>query len=494
MATGATEAAARVPIRVSPYWPAYPPSVPQGLLLSLPHLEAFYGGAAGGGKTDLLLRAALQYADVPGYKALLLRRTYPELAQAGGLMDRSQAWLAGRARWNEQKHRWTFPSGAVLDFGYLHRSTDRYRYQGAEYDFIGFDELTHFDEADYRYLFSRLRRAADSKIPPRMRSGSNPGGRGHRWVKRRFIDKQPNPDDPTDTPEKCAQRIFVPARLADNPGIDTEEYRRALDELDQETRQQLLDGDWNAREPGSWVFDHQAIAAAEELGRRFDEELAAGNMPPPLKSLMACGVDWGDNHTVCEPIWSLERGGIYVPPGEIHTSRADLEEISAEILTTFRERYPRFWFGEERYDSSFAQSNRTFAAIAQRELGPHNPRRRTGRPNTYPVHFNKDKDPTIRYLRLLLNRSLAFVNGEGDGTRVLAISPRNGLLLDQMRGYHEDDFGKPVKGDDDAVDALIAGAAPVARKYRAAVDKATAEAKRRAEAQARKRLLPSQVG
>ena len=166
------------PIRPSPYWGHGPgENYPQAGLLSSLHLEVLYGGAAGGGKTDALLMAALQFADIPGYKALLLRRTFPELSQASGLIDRSQEWLGGKAQWNEAKHRWTFPSGAILEFGYLQRSTDRFRYQGAEFDFIGFDELTHFDESDYLYLFSRLRRREGSPIPPRMRAGSNPGSR-----------------------------------------------------------------------------------------------------------------------------------------------------------------------------------------------------------------------------------------------------------------------------------------------------------------------------
>ena len=206
---------------------------------------------------------------------------------------------------------------------------------------------------------------------------------------------------------------------------------------------------------------------------------------------MACGVDWGDNATVMEPIWELEREGIYVPPGEVTTSRQDLEQISGrmlEVMTGFP-----YWWGEERDDSSFAESNRTFAAIADRELGQHNSRRMRGRPNTYPVAFNKHKDPTIRYLRLLMRRTFDYLNGNGDGTRVIAISPQARLLIDQARSYSEDDFGKPEKGDDDAVDALIAGAAPIAKRHRGAVDKATEVAKKRAEREAKKRILPHQV-
>jgi hypothetical protein len=450
-------------------------------VLALLHkLEVFYGGAAGGGKTDLLLRAALQFVDFPGYKALLLRRTYPELAQPGGLIDRAHEWLAGRARWNEQKHRWTFPSGAVLEFGYLHRSTDKFRYQGSEFDFIGFDELTHFDEPDYLYLFSRLRRREGSPIPPRMRGASNPGGRGHRWVKRRFIERKPDPENPEDTPEKCAERVFIPAKLTDNPGIDQDAYRASLAQLDTETRAQLLDGDWDAREPGAWVFDHLAIRAAIELGAMYDQLRKGGKLPPSVNHEMATGTDYGDFATVQEIGWPLERGGLYLPPGEVATSREDLEAITDKFVDAVAPYAPprgHVWWAEQRYDSSFAQSNRTFLKLAEKRLGRHNPVKRTGRPNTYPVNFGKYKDLTIRYLRLLLRRTLEAKEAgwpEGQAmTRVLAISPRNEVLCDQLPEYEEGEDGKPVKGNDDAIDALIALANRSARAHRKIIDAET---------------------
>ncbi len=474
----------QIPIKTSLYWPAYPPSVVQAAFLALPHMEAFYGGAAGGGKSDALLRGALQYVDCPGYKALLLRKTYPELAQPGGLIDRSKEWLTGKATWSEQKHRWTFPGGALIEFGYLHRSDDRFRYQGAEFDFIGFDELTHFEEIDYRYLFSRLRRRSGSRIPPRMRAASNPGGKGHRWVKRRFIDKVPDPDDPSDTPAKCAQRIFIPAKLPDNPGIDQSAYREALEQLDPQELAQLLNGDWDARPPGPWVFDSKAIDAAVELGTEYDRLRGLGQMLAPVDNAMQLGVDWGDFASAAEPIWPLERGGIYVPPGEVSTSRVDVEDIATQILAALAQ-YP-FWFSEERYDSSFAQSNRTFVRIAQQALGPHNMVTCTGRPNSYPVRFNEYKLLCIRYIRLLLRRTLQAKEAGWPPseklTRLIAISPKAVRLIEQMRDYsYKDEDGQDrfIKGNDDHVDALIAGVAPVAKKHRAVVEKEIAEAKRR---------------
>ena len=119
--------------------------------------------------------AALAYVDVPGYRALLFRRSFPDLNLPGALMDRAREWLGGSAaRWNAHDHVWTFPSGASLTFGYLENEKDKYRYQSAELQYIGFDELTQFAESQYLYLFSRLRRLAGSAVPLRMRAASNP--------------------------------------------------------------------------------------------------------------------------------------------------------------------------------------------------------------------------------------------------------------------------------------------------------------------------------
>jgi len=206
--------------------------------------------------------AALQYVDVPGYSAMLFRRTYADLTLPGALLDRARDWLwQTDAQWNEREKTWRFPSGATMTFGYLEHADDRLRYQGAELQFIGFDELTQFAERDYRYLFSRLRRLKGAQVPIRMRGASNPGGPGHDWVKARFIDYGP-------------ERPFVPAKVDDNPSVDTEEYRKTLENLDHITRRQLLEGDWTARVAGSlfrreWFRVVDAIPATVRRRVRF---------------------------------------------------------------------------------------------------------------------------------------------------------------------------------------------------------------------------------
>ncbi len=231
--------------------------------------------------------AALQYVEVPEYSGILFRRTYTDLSLPGALMDRAQDWLAGTvARWSDKEKTWHFPSGATISFGYLETENDKYRYQSAEFQFVGFDELTQFAETQYRYLFSRLRRLVDSRIPIRMRGASNPGGVGHDWVKRRFLIEGPVKDRP-----------FIPARVEDNPHVDSKAYLQTLENLDPLTRQYLREGNWFARPPGKkfkreW-FEIIGTAPAEVRKVRY-WDLAATEPRPGRDPDWTAGVLLGE--------------------------------------------------------------------------------------------------------------------------------------------------------------------------------------------------------
>ncbi|NLD44165.1 MAG: phage terminase large subunit [Chloroflexi bacterium] len=248
--------------------------------------ELLYGGAAGGGKSDSLLMEALRYVHVPGYAAVILRRSYPMLAQAGGLIPRARELLTGVARWNEQRKTWTFASGATLEFGNMLHENDRYDYQGAAFAYVGFDELTQFTEAQYLYLFSRARTTAampDGRaVPVRVRATTNPGGEGHEWVRRRWgawlgdaptarsgevrhyrqvddVDRETTADDPG-----ALSRQFIAASVYDNPTLLSNDpaYIQRLEALPLIERERLLGGNWSIAPAGN-VFRREWFRVVE---------------------------------------------------------------------------------------------------------------------------------------------------------------------------------------------------------------------------------------
>lgn len=189
--------------------------------------------------------AALQFVTYPGYRALVLRRTFTELSMPGAIMHRCHDWLRPTdAKWHANENTYTFPNKhgppASLTFGYLQHEADKYRYSSSEFHGIFPDELTQWPESQYTFLLSRIRRPAGDTLPLRMRSASNPGGVGHIWVKERFK-----------LPHGRTDRPFIPARLNDNPHVDRVAYERGLSELSPVLREQLLRGDWNVTEGGN---------------------------------------------------------------------------------------------------------------------------------------------------------------------------------------------------------------------------------------------------
>ena len=265
--------------------------------------EVLYGGAAGGGKSDCMLVEALRQVHIPHYRGIIFRKTYPQLSE---LIDRSHALYPlafPKARYNDSKHVWVFPSGAKIFFGAMQHSKDKTNYQGKRYDFIGFDELTHFTWEEYSYMFSRNRPSksprSNLKTICYIRATTNPGGIGHGWVKQRFIDAaEPGtpiientevrmPDGSTQTIVR--DRVFIPATIFDNKALleENPDYLGSLALLPEKERNALLYGDWDTFE-GQYFTEFRPepdSAKCKEAGITLEEAKAQGRWTHVIRPL-----------------------------------------------------------------------------------------------------------------------------------------------------------------------------------------------------------------
>ena len=228
---------------------------PQTDFLAADEKDVLYGGAAGGGKSYAMLVDPLRYAHKKAHRALILRRSMPELRE---MIDKSRELYPQAfpgAKFREVEKLWNFPSGAKIEFGFLERDADVYRYQGQAYSWIGFDEITHLPtEFSWNYLASRLR-TTDPEIKTYLRCTANPGGSGAHWVKKRYIE--PSESNKSFIGEDGLTRKFIPAKLQDNPYLAKDGvYEQMLKSLPPIQRRQLLEGNWEVAEGAAFVeFD-----------------------------------------------------------------------------------------------------------------------------------------------------------------------------------------------------------------------------------------------
>ena len=233
----------------------HPNEGPQTEFLAAGEKDVLYGGAAGGGKSFAMIVDPLRYCHKKAHRALILRRSMPELRE---MIDKSRELYPQAfpgAKFREVEKLWNFPSGAKVEFGFLERDADVYRYQGQAYSWIGFDEITHLPtEFSWNYLASRLR-TTDPEIQTYLRCTANPGGVGATWVKRRYIE--PSESNTSFTGTDGLTRKFIPAKLADNPYLANDGvYEQMLKSLPPIQRRQLLKGNWEVAEGAAFVeFD-----------------------------------------------------------------------------------------------------------------------------------------------------------------------------------------------------------------------------------------------
>lgn len=288
----------------------------QSLYLAASDFYVLYGGAAGGGKTDAGIMDGMglnnpgreedwhdswleEYAgverhpafdpkkpraiDYQDYKGLFLRRSMPELLDViqrthklypliGWAKDASGK--IHRPVWREQKKLWQFPSGAQILFGYVQNAGDERRYQGWEYQWIMWEEITQWPTSGpFEFLNTRVRRKATLPVRPGVRATCNPGGIGHQWVR----DFWNIPDDPWEDPY-CGEvvtavptridvgegpktlelsRRFIASRLEDNPHVDQEQYALVLAGQSKMLRDALRHGLWNITDIKGQIYKHE---------------------------------------------------------------------------------------------------------------------------------------------------------------------------------------------------------------------------------------------
>ena len=218
--------------------------------------EGFYGGAASGGKSEILILLPILYGfhQIPGFKGLLLRRTYGELDEELVIRSKEYYTSTGGIYTGGDQRRWKWPAyDSYIKFGHAQHEQDIRRYDTTEYQYIAFDELTSFTEFQYTYMFSRLRSAIPGLIPI-CRSASNPGNVGHGWVRKRFVEPYPQGGRIIYDTLTKTKRIFIPATVMDNPYImeADPDYINTLNLLPEAEKRAKLYGDW-------WTFTGQAF-------------------------------------------------------------------------------------------------------------------------------------------------------------------------------------------------------------------------------------------
>lgn len=276
------------------------PQPKQALMMSRWEDEALYGGAAGGGKSDFLVAEALRQVHIPHYKGIIFRKTYKQLTE---LIDKSEDIYPRafkKARYNGTNHVWRFPSGAKVYFGNMQNVSFKRDYQGKQFDFIGFDELTHFTWDEYAYMYSRNRPSGPG-TRVYMRATANPGGIGHGWVKQHFIRsvdpyqtgvnevEVKRPDGSSVLMHKTM--IFIPSSVFDNQKLldNNPNYLASLAMLPKAERAALLYGDWDS-------FDGQVFVEFKDNTSGYDTQRYTHVINPfriPDDWLIYRGFDFG---------------------------------------------------------------------------------------------------------------------------------------------------------------------------------------------------------
>ena len=308
---------------------------PQTSFLASAEREVFYGGARGGGKSYAMLVDPLRYCHKAQHRALLIRRSMPELRDMITHSQRLYSRAFKGARWREQEKEWRFPSGARIEFGYAENMTDVLRYQGQSYTWIGVDELPQYPTPDvYNFLRSSLR-SVDPEIPVFMRATGNPGNIGSQWVKEMFVDpSEPNKafnvsiDTPTGV--RKISRRFIPAKLQDNPYLmQTDDYYIMIASLPEVQRKQFLEGDWSAFENSSFPEFNKTTHVVDpfEIPRGWSRFRSA---------------DWGYSSNACCLWFAIDWDNNLWVYRELYTKKITADEFAKKVLEAEQGEFMRY--------------------------------------------------------------------------------------------------------------------------------------------------------
>ena len=277
---------------------------PQTEFLSSNEREVLYGGSAGGGKSYAMLADPVRYLNNPQFRGLLIRRTTEELRELISVSKQLYPEAIPNIRFMERDKTWVAPSGATLWLSYLDRDDDVTRYQGQAFSWIGFDELTQWASPyPFDYMRSRLRTAKGSGLELYQRATTTPGGAGHQWVKKMYIDPAPHgtafwatdietgqiltmPKGHSREGEPLFKRRFIPATLFDNPYLAEDGmYEANLLSLPEYQRKQLLEGNWDVNEGAAFPEWNRQVHVVEPY-----------SIPNSWSKFRACDYGYG-SHT-----------------------------------------------------------------------------------------------------------------------------------------------------------------------------------------------------
>lgn len=276
--------------------------------------------------------------NIPHYRAIIFRKTYPQLSE---LIDRSREIFKPSfpgARYNSTEHVWSFPSGAKIYFGNMQTVADRVNYQGKRYDFIGFDELTHFTWEEYSYMMSRNRPGGPG-TRVYIRATTNPGGVGHGWVKERFITPAKpltpikgeytviDPEGKKITLERS--RIFVPATVFDNAILlqNDPNYLANLAMMPEAERAALLYGSWDS-------FDGQVFREWKNDPAHYKDRLWTHVIDPfriPKRWQIYRSFDFGYSKPFSVGWYTVDERGCVYRIAEYYGMKTDSPNVGVQL-------------------------------------------------------------------------------------------------------------------------------------------------------------------